>query len=103
MEFPDYLKDFSFQLTGGMAVLPGGLSAPTLTLVTTQSHPISNRESPLLVGCCTQAQAKFPQRQKKDLPRTKLFVRVSEEKTTEPSSALRFTVTKHRSSAMLLC
>lgn len=73
------------------AMLPGGLSVPTLTLVTAQSQLISNKESLLCIGCC--AHANFSQRQEKDLPRTKIWVTVSDEKTNNQSpSALNFTV-----------
>lgn len=66
-----------------MAVLPGGLSAPALTLVTTQSSPTCSEKSLLLVVCCAHPYANFSRGQK-DLPRTKLSVRLHDMKTTEP-------------------
>lgn len=50
-----------------MAVLPGGLSAPALTLVTTQSSPICSEKSLILVGCCAHPYANFS-RDRKTFP-----------------------------------
>lgn len=77
-------EDFSSQLVVWQCYLVASLA---------QSHLISSKKkSLLLVGCCTCAQANFSQGKKTDLSITKLFVRVSEEKTTEPPSALNCTV-----------
>lgn len=90
MRCPNNLKAFSSQLVVWQCYL-GGLSAPN-DPGSDQNRPISNTESLLFVGCCAHPHANFSQGQKKDLPRTNLYVGVSDEKTREPPSALNFTV-----------